>query len=245
MDYQLMMALQDFMPVLLSGVGLAVIAGMIGEMHSPARAMAWFGAGLVFLGGFAKASWKLIMALTLGYQNAVALDNALFLLMAPGFIFLTFALWYGQRRYYGARAADARRMWIAPVVLAAVTVITAFGVGTALYDPVRTGRQTWYFILLGVTTIMNIAIVVLAVWQCRREGVALGVLLFVFNIVTVLALQGIARGGASTSISLQWIAQGVNTMAQLAFVIAAVRIAAKMSMIRTGAPRSTGAPRTA
>ncbi len=98
-NYSIALALQDFMPVILSSVGLFYIAEMIATAEAHSRWPALLGAWLVMLGGGTKAAWKLNIAAT--GANIVWMDNALFVLMTPDFIFLAYTLWRAQRAMRG------------------------------------------------------------------------------------------------------------------------------------------------
>jgi len=216
------MALQDFMPVALSGAGLLILARMVSRMDAASGKMAYLGAGLVTMGGLSKAAWKLIMALSNGQNDIVALNDALFWFLAPGFIFFSFALWYGQRKTWGPRRRA--NIWILPVIVVALTWGAGLYTGLQMHDPTREGRQIWFFILLGMTTIMNFVAGGLAIWQARKQNLGWVAGLFALNLLAIIMLQGLARV-ASQSVALQWIEQLTNTVAQGAFVWAAFKLA--------------------
>jgi len=220
--YSVGMALQDYMPVALSGAGLFVLARMLARMDAASGTMAYLGAGLVTLGGLCKATWKLLMALSSGQNDIVALDDALFWFLAPGFIFFACALWYGQRKTWGPRRRA--NIWILPGILVVLTGAAALYTGLQMHDPTREGRQIWFFILLGMTTIMNFMAGGLAIWQARKQQMGWVAGLFALNLVSIIILQGLARV-AIQSVALQWVEQLTNTVAQGAFVWAALKLA--------------------
>ena len=90
--YTVGLALFDFVPVVLSSIGLWVIAGLVGRTDPSKARMAKLGWALVSAGGICKASWKLVLGLTDGATDIRWLDNSLFLFMAAGFVFFAFAL---------------------------------------------------------------------------------------------------------------------------------------------------------
>ncbi len=239
--YSVGMALLDYMPVVLSGVGLLVLSRMVARMDAQAGPMAYLGASLVMMGGLCKATWKLVMALSQGQTNIAALDNALFLFLTPGFIFFTFALWYGQRSTWGRRRT---RIWGMPVALVALSLGAALYTGTQLHDPTREGRQVWFFILLGVTTLMNFVAGGLAIWQARKQDLLWVGLLFGLNLLSIIVLQGLARI-ANQTVALQWVEQLTNTLAQGAFLWAAWKLAqvtlVRLPALRAAAPQPAAA----
>jgi len=103
--YSVPLALQDFMPVALSATGLFFLAEMIKHMAREARVanIALLGAWLVMLGGGIKAAWKLNVALT--GNDIEWMDNALFVLMGPGFTCMAWALSAAQRLARGQTLA--------------------------------------------------------------------------------------------------------------------------------------------
>ncbi len=215
--YSIALALEDFLPVIFSAIGLYLLARMIKNMDDRLAVMAYLGAGLIALGGVSKASWKLIYAVSEGQTNIVAIDNALFYFLAPGFILMAFALFYAQRTLAGQ--PHRKNVWLIPASLAILTVGVAVVVNVAMYDPTREGRQLWFFILLGMTTLFNITALGLAIRQSGQQQERLALILFVVNLLAIFILQGLARVAEQTE-SLQWIEQIINTIAQIGFVYA-------------------------
>src|SRR5687767_2860725 len=99
MEYSIALALEDFLPVIFSTVGLFFIARMICDMEARCMLMAYLGVAFTAIGGFGKATWKLIIALSAGQTDIRFMDDGLFFWLTSGFIFMTFAFWYAQKRY--------------------------------------------------------------------------------------------------------------------------------------------------
>lgn len=78
------LALHDFVPVALAGVGAYWLARTTG------RRPALVGAALILFGGLCKASWKLVLAVN--GTDVTVLDDLLFAFLAPGFALLTWGL---------------------------------------------------------------------------------------------------------------------------------------------------------
>lgn len=78
------LALHDFVPVVLAGLGALWVA------RSTRRGPALVGAVLVLLGGLCKAGWKLNLALT--GDDVALIDDLLFAFLAPGFALLAWSL---------------------------------------------------------------------------------------------------------------------------------------------------------
>lgn len=214
MEYTVPLALQDFMPVALASAGLFFLAAMIARADRRAGRIALLGAWLIMLGGGLKAAWKLNMAMT---GNDVAwMSNSLFVLLAPGFTLMASALWSAHSRMRG-RPLDFD---ITLMALGMVAVILAVAFALGLLLP---ASSAWKFVLLGVTTVANVVLSVLCIVQAFRMGQRNVAALFIFNVVAVLVLQGLARIPEQT-IPLQWMEQLINTFSSAAFALAAWKL---------------------
>ena len=205
------LALEDYLPVILSLVGIWFIAQMIGQVDEENGRLAIVGLILVGIGGLTKATWKLVIA-TSGNDIAI-LDNSLFIFLAPGFACLSWALWAGQQKLRGFEVPE--RIWLRPLL-----IFLPFGI--AAFALAGQGGRTWVFVLLGVTTLKNAIFLVnlsrQAWWQGqKRESVIFGV-----TLALSFVLSGLAR--MEQTVALQWVEQGVNTVAQGAFLYAAWRL---------------------
>lgn len=210
MEYTLSLALEDFVPVVLSSLGLFFIRRMVlarvGGLPGRVATLGWV---LITVGGLSKSTWKLIMALTDGTRDVAVLDNALFVFLAPGFVCMAWAVWRmrGGKGGWGVPAGIIATFY----VLALITVLTS------------PGARTWVFVLLGLTTLANLTLGILLIrqaWQKGQKGMGV---LFVVNLVAIFILSGLARVEPQT-IPLQWIEQSINTVSQGAFALAAWRV---------------------
>lgn len=213
--YNLALALQDYMPVILSAIGLHFVSRMAGTTHAQLGKMATAGWMLIFIGGFLKATWKLIMALTDSQVNVVWFDKGIFLWMAPGFLLVAFSLWFMRKVQ---RGEQIRRMWLGPgltlICLLVAILLTGFP------DPTI---NTWRFILLGIMTLGNVGIVILLIQEARSVRQHRLAVLFFIHMTIVFILSGLARL-PDQSIPLQWTEQLLNTFAQGMFAYAAWRL---------------------
>ncbi len=210
-DMPLLLALHDFLPVIFSAVGLCLLAQMTTRMNYAAGRLAWLGFLLVVAGGVFKATYKLDMA-TVGADYRW-MDSGIFVWMGPGFTLLAWALWVAQRSVAGK--STPQPVWLVPALLSALVLGTA----AYLWSSAPQAR-TWSLMLLGVTTIGNFALSGLAIAQSWRQGLMLAAALFVFNIVAIFMLQGMARL-AQDNLTLQWVQQFSNMFSNLAFAVAA------------------------
>ncbi len=210
--YPLSLALEDLLPVIFFGIGLILLARMIGEMHSPARGRATLGAILITLGGLTKVVWKIVIAATGTDING--LDDLLFVFLAPGFILLAWATGEAQR---AGKGQSIQRTWIFPAVLLGLGILGAGYTGFT-----QTGR-TWVYILLATTTIANVWASALFIRHARQEGLKLAAGLFFVNILLVFVLSGMGRIPSQT-VALQWVEQIINTFSTGAFAFAAWKL---------------------
>lgn len=229
MEYSVALALEDFLPVIFSTVGLFFIARMICDMEARCMLMAYLGVAFTAIGGFGKASWKLIIALSGGQTDIRFLDDGLFFWLTSGFIFMTFAFWYAQKRFM--KQEESKNIWLWPIIITALGVAT----GISLYNPDREVSRTWFFILLGMTTVFNIATLAMAMRQAKNQGQRLALVLFIVNLVAVFALQGLARAGDRNE-AMQWVAQIINTLSQMGLAYGAWRLgqSTRQALDKTG-----------
>lgn len=215
--YTLGLALEDFIPVIFSSIGLYFVSRMVTSINARLGQMATIGFILVSIGGFLKATWKLIMALTQSQTNIVWFDKGMFMWMSVGFTLLAFALWFVSEIRSGKR--KPYRIWLGPSVVLGLSLVGILFTGFP--DPTI---NTWRFILLGVMTIGNVVMVVLLIQQARYNNLNKMAWLFLVNIVIVFILSGLARIPEQT-IPLQWTEQLLNTFGQGAFAYAAWKLA--------------------
>lgn len=230
--YTLGLALEDFIPVIFSSIGLYFVSRMVKNVDARLGQMATIGFILVSIGGFLKATWKLTMAVTNTQVNIAWFDKGMFMWMSVGFTLLAFALWFMSEIRSGKRQPG--RIWLGPSVVLSLSVVAILFTGF----PDLT-VNTWRFILLGVMTIGNVVMVVLLIQQARYNHLNKMAWLFLTNIVIVFVLSGLARI-PEQSIPLQWTEQLLNTFGQGAFAYAAWKLAAVItpaSMPVTGQAR--------
>jgi hypothetical protein len=214
--YTLGLALEDFLPVIFSSIGLYFVSRMVKNVNIRLGQMAFIGFILVSLGGFLKAVWKLTMAATDTQVNIVWFDKGMFLWMSVGFTLLGFALWFMSEIISGKRQPN--RIWLGPAVVLGLSLAAILFTGFPDLNV-----NTWRFILLGVMTIGNVVVVILLIQQARYHNLNPMAWLFLANIVIVFILSGLARI-PEQSIPLQWTEQLLNTFAQGAFAYAAWKL---------------------
>jgi hypothetical protein len=203
-DYPLALALEDFVPVLLSLAGLLLVARWCAAAGRGRLALA--GALLVGAGGLSKATWKLLVA---GWRVDVGwLDELLFPLLAVGFVLLAGAVLQARRRHGSPL----------PGVLAALVALAATALAfTGGWEPAR-------LLLLVTAVVASTVLSVLLVRIALAGGDGAAAALFALNLTVTYVLAGLARVPDQT-VALQWVEQGLNTVSQGAFAVAAWRLA--------------------
>jgi len=204
-NYTIDLALFDYIPVFLSGLGLYFMVQWMRGV-GVAGTQATLGATLIVLGGVCKATWKLIWVTT--QQDIPILENVLFLFLGSGFVFLSFAL------YQTLRGESVVSPWRTPLTIIAVGLVLAF-----VMEMVFPGGKRWVFVGVGITTIANVYYGVRLARHCFKIGVHTASVLLILNLVGIFVMSGLARASGQT-VGQQWMAEIANTVTQLCFALA-------------------------
>lgn len=201
-DYPVALAAEDFVPVALTALGVWLL-----RQRHPLLPVA---AVVIVAGGFAKATWKLIVAFD--GPDLHWLAGALFPLLAVGFTTLVFALSRETRRPPH------------PAVLA-VPLVAALAASAVL-------RDTWPAMVWTILAVTGAAVLLLR--SAMRAGDPLAATLFGAWLAGQYLLGPMAAR-AEQSIALQWAEQSCNTLAQAAFAFAAWRLTTTTTRLKEGA----------
>lgn len=213
-DFPLTLAIQNYMPVVFSALGLFWIARMINRTDAAASRLAFVGVGLIVLAGALKAAWKLVMSLS--RIDVPLFSQALFPLIAPGFTLVAWALFASG----GARSPVRRGigLWLPPVAVSVVVL------GLALLLALTQPGRTWVFVLIGASTAANVALAALLIRRAWRQSNVLAAGLFALNLVITFALSGIA-GMPNKPLEVHWVEQIISTISNAGFAWAAWMVA--------------------
>jgi hypothetical protein len=212
MEYSLSLALVDFLPVFFSGIGFMYIIRLVSYILPMQGRIALWGSILVVTGGFFKALWKLLMALSDGEVDINWMENGLFVFMTPGYILLAWSVWQTARSVQGKRTYSA---WALPLGLITVIFLVSF-----YFFRTNPASPAWERVLLSMMVLATVVTGALLTAFAFRLNLYLAAGLFVVNLVGIFVLNGLARLPAQP-ISLQWIEEGINTVTWLAFAIGA------------------------
>ncbi|TIC88047.1 hypothetical protein E8D34_07095 [Nocardioides sp. GY 10113] len=212
-EYNLLLAAEDFVPVMLAGAGTVVLGLAAGRALPSVRVPALLAGALVTVGGLAKAIWKLLVAAE-PCRNYPFLENMLFPCLAFGFAGIACAL-------VGVRKGRPVAWWpfLVLPVLGSVAAVWIWDTGP----------------LLAVSAINAVLIGILAIGIALREQHRLGAALFVVYIVGTLVLPPLAAR-PNQSLELQWAEQATNTLVQLCFLLGAFGLRRRVG---TGTTEST------
>jgi len=185
-SYPILLALFDFLPIaaFLVGVIFLVKTARLGGSKR-ASWMMLAGGLLVFLGGFTRALWKLLIAAHIA--DIFWLGQAQFILSSPGFLVMCLAMISMTRRTSALKGGVVLAMAPWKIPLLAVMLISSLGLdGILAYASFRRGLKT--------------------------AGTA-----FVIATLGLLAMG--ALSSAEQTITMQWVAETVNTFGQSAFML--------------------------
>ncbi|MCS7087658.1 MAG: hypothetical protein NZL91_03040 [Thermoflexales bacterium] len=205
-EFPLSLALQNYMPVVLSAIGFALIARMVQREHALAGRFVQLGAGVLIVAGVMKASWKLAMAVA--RLDVPLFNQAFFPMIAPGFALMAWGLWASRR------ALSIRALVLPP----AAVVVVALGVAAALAS-FAPGR-TWAHWLIAVATIGNVSLAILLTRRALEQRNRLAAALFVLNLIITFALSAIA-GMPEKPLHIHWTEQIISTISNAGFAWAA------------------------
>lgn len=207
MEYTVPLALQDYMTVIFSAIGLTLLTRMVAQIDRELGRMALLGTVLTVAGGAFKASGKLVLAM--GGPDIAVLNLGLFPLVAPGFTLVAWAL-YQVRRYF-LDQTPLRRPWLAPLAIIALFVAGSAALGMM--------GGPWRVVLILQATIFNAFLLImlaLAAWGRQMRGTAV---LFILTLGVVLLMAQLA--GKPFGIAMVWFEQISQTIAQALFAFAA------------------------
>lgn len=211
MEFTLSLALLDFIPVFLTAIGFIYLIRLAFSILPAQGRIAFFGGTLIIVGGFFKALWKLLMALSNSTMDIGWMDDGLFVYLAPGYLMFAWSMWQVARSAQGKRIFGA---WLIPTLIS----LLVLGASYSLFIS-HPESPAWERVLLTATVLANFVSGILLITFAFRQKLSVAGWLFLLNLVGVFALNGLAR--TSQTIFIHWIDESVNTLSCLGFMIAA------------------------
>jgi hypothetical protein len=182
---------------------------LVGELAS-------IGATLIVAGQAMQAVWRLLRA-TSGYDYHW-LYNGLLILVVPGSVCLTWALWKGLRDSVAGMTAG--QVWLLPLFLnAGLLALTAA-------SRVILGGRAWFVILSIAAALAGVVASLQLTRRAIHHRLTFVAMLFLIALVMPLALARMAGQGMASQ-AAEWTRQISNTLSQAAFAFAAFQLAGK------------------
>ncbi|BEL08105.1 hypothetical protein Q0Z83_062960 [Actinoplanes sichuanensis] len=197
MDYPIILAVEDFVPVIFGSIGFALLGRTAPTATAQRAGLA--GAILIGAGGVAKCLWKLGYAAGVG--DWTLLEQSLFPLMAAGATLLSWSLAVTVRR--------GRRTHFWPFA-STFALCVAGSLLSGSLNPLFVAAT------LGVTAISVLGAVV-----AGRYRQWWAVSLYVLGLVLVMGLVPLRSSDEHHTLAFQWLEQSINTAAQGCLLVAA------------------------
>ncbi|MCS6774566.1 MAG: hypothetical protein NZ693_10715, partial [Thermoflexales bacterium] len=204
--FPLSLALQNYMPVVLSAIGFFLVARMVTREDWLAGRFVLAGATALVVAGVMKASWKLAMAVA--RLDVPLFNQAFFPIIAPGFMIMAWGVW-ASRRFASPRSV------LLPPLLTVALVLSLAG-ALALAAPGR----TWAHWLIAVSTVGNVSLAILLIRRALRQHLPLAAGLFALNLLITFALSSIAAM-PEKPLAIHWTEQIISTVSNAGFAWAA------------------------
>jgi hypothetical protein len=195
----------EYLTVILSGIGLLLVAKIVYRGSNSAGQTAMFGALLIIIGGLCNATSQLLG--TLNNSEYDLLSELLWLLKGPGYT-LVFAAVLQWSLHASHKAPKAL-----PVLMAVIVLSSAIGL-----DDSNPENLLSFFILLAATVVFFSGVIIIFIGHGIREklyfSASLLILSLCMNLVTPLLIQNL-----NLLANIPWLTTVINTAAQLSFAI--------------------------
>ncbi|WP_244932133.1 hypothetical protein [Nocardioides sp. W7] len=225
-EYNLPLAVEDFVPVILAGAAFVILAGAVRARIPRAYGIALAGGLLVTLGGLAKATWKTLVAS--GCWDYPILENLLFPCIAGGFAAVA---WAAMSMVKGREVSP----W--PYVL----FPAAAGIGAA-WMSISSGSYENWPLLIAAAVGASVLGITLAVAAFKAGKTSVGVLLVIYTVGTNCLPPLAAQ--PDQSLELQWGEQLTNSAVQLCFLLSALWLREHFTRLGPASTRTAAADDT-
>ncbi len=216
MEYSLALALEDYLPVIFSIIGVSLLSRAIWQRDRALGRMAFVGVGLMAIGGVLKATWKLLMAIN--GTDVPLFSQALFPMIAPGLTLIAVAMYNYTRLLKGK--AGIRWFWLVPLI-----IIGLFVSGSVL---IAANGGPWRVPLIMLATIANVTLLIMLAIEAWKRNMRAIAVVFIVVLVVVIGMSQMANNVPQT-IAVQWFEQIAQTLAQLAFCLGIWQLTGRMA----------------
>ncbi|NTV65083.1 MAG: hypothetical protein HGA65_16360 [Oscillochloris sp.] len=208
MQYPVSLALEDYLTVIFSAIGMILLTKMVLQLDRRLGQMALIGTTLTVVGGLMKATAKLIMSM--GGPEIPLLVYGLFPLIAPGFTLLGWSLF--QVRHMFQNKPVSKNPWLVPSIL-----IGVFAVGSIALAAVG---GPWRVPLILLSSLANISLLIMLSLASWGRGLRVASVLFIVTLIVVLVMSQLA-GKPITDLRVVWFEQLSQSLAQALFAVGA------------------------
>lgn len=203
-EYNVALAIEDFVPCILAAAAFVILASAVRVRLPRAYAVALIGGLVISLGGFAKATWKLLVAT--GCWEYPWLESLLFPCLTFGFAAVSWAV------FSAAKGREVSPLWFVLFPIAAA-------IGSA-WMSISAGEYKNWPLLIGAAVGATFLGITLAVTAFKAGKKSVGVIFIIYtlgtNILPPLAAQ------PKQSLEIQWAEQLTNSAIQLCFLLGAL-----------------------
>ncbi|WP_129630340.1 hypothetical protein [Candidatus Oscillochloris fontis] len=207
MQYPVELALEDYLTVIFSGIGLILLTKMVFEMDRTLGRMALIGSILTISGGALKATGKLVMSMD--GPDLPYLNLGLFPLIAPGFTLVGWSLFQVRKIMQGRPVS--RQPWLVPAI-----VLGVFALGSgALF----TVGGPWRVPLILLSSVANISLLVMLAIAAWKRDMKMASVFYITTLVVVLVMSQMAQIKFD-NLGVIWFEQLSQTFAQALFAFA-------------------------
>lgn len=209
-NFSIAVAVLDFVPVLASATGYALLADGVARRRPEWAACAWAATAMIVTGGLCKASWKLLESVD--RHPPAWLGDCLLPLIAPGLILFNHILGVALDRPVPKQGNPSSARWL--TALLAVGAL-ASGASWASGASATAGRVG----LLATAIVASTVLIARCARAAFRSGLPVAACGFAFNGLALYGLGALSRLAPGNRAA--WWQESVNLSAQAALLFAA------------------------
>jgi hypothetical protein len=211
-SYSYLLAAEDAVPVALAGIGYYFLTKRVREVSTDAAWAVAIAGGLLVIGSFVAGVLRKIIVEASGETSCyLSLQRPFFAIIGPAFAILMWGAWCIMAN---------RKISFWPFFVLLVLGV----VGALAYADGAAPDDNTNLPLLAAAGLWSVGLGVVGAIISSRQGDRLSTVLFSVYAFAILALPGLGSRSNVSDVVNQWTAQGVNTVAQLCFVIACYRL---------------------